>query len=315
MSTLHHTETQIEVYKGNFFTSKLSGTRKNKHSPIVITFDLDETLGSFSALDVLWSSIEKYNSNNDNKSTDLLTQDFFNELLDMYPEFLRYGILSILEFLYSKKKKGYCDKIFMYTNNQCSASWCTMIARYFDYKLNTDSELFDQIVCAFKINNQIVELGRSTNNKVYCEFVKCTLLPKKTKMCFIDNTYFREMLHDRVFYIQPMSYRHYLSVDTILQRFFQSSVYKNMFPDSLEVTSHGHGHSPLFNDFLTKQFNKMRYGHSYLMHVREQDLKMNIFVAQKMMYYIKEFFYLSYRKCHTKKLRTSIGRFTRKRYR
>ena len=44
MSTLHHTETQIEVYKGNFFTSKLSGTRKNKHSPIVITFDLDETL-------------------------------------------------------------------------------------------------------------------------------------------------------------------------------------------------------------------------------------------------------------------------------
>jgi hypothetical protein len=290
--------TEIEVYKGATFLSK---TYSSKKSPIVITFDLDETLGSFSDLEILWSAIKKYN-NTGHSHSELVHSDFFNTLLDLYPEFLRYGILSILEFLYAKKKRGHCDKIYIYTNNQCSQDWCYMIARYFDYKLKTDSELFDQMVCAFKINNKIIEIGRTTNNKTYQDFIKCTLLPKKTKLCFVDNTYFPDMINDRVYYIQPMSYLHHLTTSTVVDRFLTSPLCGTVITQSQHF---------LFADFLYKQFYRQR---SYSP-ANKQALEMDIFVAQKMMYYIKEFFYLSTKKMRTRKINYRSGRFTRKKCR
>ena len=59
--------------------------------PKVIVFDLDETLGSFAHLEILWNTLLLYNQNN----------ILFNDLLDLYPEFIRYGIINILEYVYS----------------------------------------------------------------------------------------------------------------------------------------------------------------------------------------------------------------------
>jgi hypothetical protein len=61
----------------------------------VVVFDLDETLGSFGDLFLLWSGIRHFYPE-------------FNQLdalLDIYPEFLRNGILSILSFIHQKKKQ------------------------------------------------------------------------------------------------------------------------------------------------------------------------------------------------------------------
>ena len=59
----------------------------------VVVFDLDETLGYFSQFGQLWNELIP------NKDID------FNELFDLYPEFLRPNIWEILQFLNEKKKK------------------------------------------------------------------------------------------------------------------------------------------------------------------------------------------------------------------
>jgi len=283
-------EEEIQIYKGNHF---LSTVNIKKKTPIVIAFDLDETLGSFADLETLWSSIKSFHPNQSNID--------FNKLLDLYPEFIRYGILPILAFLYQKKRKGICDKIYIYTNNQCPPEWCKFIAKYFDYKLGCETELFDKIICAFKINNKIVEVGRTSHNKSYNDFIKCTILPKKTKLCFVDNTYFIEMVNDNVYYIQPKSYIHHLSSETILDRFLGSDLCRNSLIDTEQY---------LFSDYLYGQFFKRGfYNNTY---VSKKMLETDIIVAQKMMYYIKEFFYVANKKARTKKIKYPIGRFTKK---
>jgi hypothetical protein len=279
---------KYKIYKGKHFSSIFF----YKKVPIVIAFDLDETLGSFADLEILWRTLLSFEKNKDID---------FNKLLDLYPEFLRYGILSILEFIYNKKKKGICDKVYIYTNNQCSPIWCKMIAKYFDYKLTTDIELFDKIISAFKINNKIIEMSRTTHNKTYDDFINCTLLPKKTKICFIDNTYFYEMNNDHVYYIQPFSYRHYLPKNIIIDRFINSKLCHDIIDFNKRY---------IFTDLLYIQFSKEG---SMDIIPTKQMCETDIYVSQKLMYHIKEFFYLSQRKNRTKKIKYPNGRFTKKR--
>ena len=78
----------VEVYKGSNYDKKC------KKSKRVMVFDLDETLGSFGDLYILWSGVKHIHKNFEQ----------FDKLLDLYPEFFRYGIMTILEFLYEKKK-------------------------------------------------------------------------------------------------------------------------------------------------------------------------------------------------------------------
>jgi hypothetical protein len=281
-------EKEILIYKGKTF---FSNNNYYKTVPKVIAFDLDETLGSFADLEILWRTLNSIQKNNPIE---------FNNLLDLYPEFLRYGILLILEFIYNKKKKGLCDKVYIYTNNQCSPEWTKLIATYFDYKLKSDIELFDKIICAFKIDNKIVEFKRTTHNKTHRDFINCTMLPQKTKICFIDNTYFYEMNNDRVYYIQPMSYSHQLSGTDIIDRFIYSDLCKNTFDTDTQY---------ILSDLLYIQFSKQG-----CMNTQEnkKQLEIDIHVSQKLMYHIKEFFYLTQKKNRTKKIKYPIGKFTRK---
>ena len=123
----------VNVYIGKFRLPPpkpkqflLSKTRKQHHLlQKAVVFDLDGTLGSFGDLFHLWKGIQNIYSE---------FSDFYG-LLDLYPEFLRNGILEILEFLVKKKKSGKCTKIYLYTNNQCASDWAPLIANYFCYKI------------------------------------------------------------------------------------------------------------------------------------------------------------------------------------
>lgn len=276
----------LQVYKGECYNKKYI-----KKYQKVITFDLDETLGSFFHLSILWYGLKKIR-----QEPSFDTQLEFNNILDLYPEFLRYGILNILDYLILKKKNGDCDKIYIYTNNNCNPPWVSLITEYFKYKLSVKDDIFDHVICAFKINNKIVELSRTTYDKTYADFIKCTLLPKTTEICFIDNAYFSNMVNEKVYYIKPRSYYHSLSIKTIIDRFLQSPVsneYKNNTKNKVEI-------------FLYDWF--AMNGNEYQPHNIEYD----IVVAQKMMYHIKEFFYLTTRKNKTKKNRARLTRATRK---
>jgi hypothetical protein len=87
----------VQVYKGGLF--RPSRNLRIKSRKKVIVFDLDETIGSFADLEILWTALGELDCFKQ-------TQESFNRLLDLYPEFLRYGILNILDFLQYKKQNG-----------------------------------------------------------------------------------------------------------------------------------------------------------------------------------------------------------------
>jgi hypothetical protein len=260
--------------------------KTKKKQQKVFVFDFDETLGSFGHVYYLWNAIIKTIHN--------VSFDSFKNVMDLYPEFLRYGILVILEFIYYKKIKGKCHKIFIYTNNLCGSNWVNMIIRYISLKIpiiNNDIPLFDKIVCAFKINGRIIETQRTTNKKTYQDFINCTILSKNTEICFIDDTYHDKMIHNKIYYIQPRPYNHNLSKNTILSRLFDN------------IKKWDSKKTEIINNF---NLNRLDY---YIK--SENDKKNDIFISQKMMYLIKEFFYISSINTTLKKNKR-WGKFTRK---
>lgn len=277
---------EIQLYKGKYYNRKRSKTNGR-----VIAFDLDETLGSFTDLEILWSSLQHY--------TKKYIPVDFNALLDLYPEFLRYGILHIIEFLIQKKKTGQCKQIYIYTNNQCKYNWVDLISTYFDYKLKTSTPIFDKIIRAFRIGNTRIEPNRTSTSKKFSDFIKCTLLPIKTEVCFVDNYEYKDMKTDRVYYIQPYSYTHHLSTQDIIKRFINSDIYNTI------TNEHHILHRHIADYFIIR--NHITNGNPMI-----QDLKRDIVVAQKIMYHLKEFFYLTTKRRRTQKKQINIGHITRK---
>ena len=276
----------VKIFKGNAYTQSKSSNIKNSQK--IITFDLDETLGSFGDLYILWKGINIYI----NHTIDDII--LFRELIELYPEFIRYGILNILGFLYHKKLSGKCSKIFLYTNNQCNEEWSYLITQYLSHKIGAGSNLFDKIICAFTLNKKQIQSLRTTNKKTYPDLIRCTLLPKTAEICFIDNTYYSRMLHERVYYIQPKSYIHSLSSYEIIDRFISKwTLFK--LPVDFESTLNEWF---LMNGGIHTKYNT--------------DISIDLSVSQKIMYYIKEYFLLSTKSQKTKKIVLALGRFTRK---
>ena len=187
-------DNNCQVFLGSSYVS-ITETKHFYLPEKIIVFDLDETLGSFGDLFILWSGIKH------------LFEDFdrFDDLADMYPECIRFGVLTILEYLYKKKQKKQCQKIYIYTNNQCSGDWVKKITQYLCSKVrrsyqthegiaNLPTEpLFDKLICAFRINNKSVEVLRSSHKKSMHDLINCTLLSKEADICFIDDVEHQEM--------------------------------------------------------------------------------------------------------------------------
>jgi len=267
----------VQVFKGSSFT------KNNSKPPAkIITFDLDETLGDFGDMCFLWQMIEPH------IPTFMTKKEVFKKLMDLFPECVRPGIPSILEFLYKKKKAGLCSHVFLYTNNQKSREWVELLLEYFE--INTPG-LFDQAICAFKIQDQRVEPMRTTHSKTYNDLIRCTLLPKNAQICFVDNTYHPKMVHERVYYIQPRSYEHGLSGDEMVKRIAKWNMFSIPTSDFDEIIS-----SFLHRKGIENHFPK----------------RSSLAVSQKMMYYLKEYFLLSAKQPKTKKIGWTLGRFTRK---
>lgn len=279
--------TIYNIYKGKQFHKK-----RLKRTSRVIAFDLDETIGSFTDLEVLWSALQEY--------TDLHEPVNFNHLLDLYPEFLRYGIIPILKYLIEKKNTGECSNIYIYTNNQCGPEWVEMITQYLDYTLKTKTPIFHQIISAFKINNLRIEPSRTTHSKTHSDFIRCTLMPKNTEIFFLDDAHFPEMKQSRVYYIQPKSYVHHLSTKDIVNRFISSK---------LCLTIHNASTS-LLNSYLLTYFIQRDIFSNGNPHIRQ--LETDILVAQKIMYHLRDFFFIANKNAKTKKAKQRIGRTTRK---
>ena len=198
----------------------------------IVVLDVDETLGYFVELGIFCDALTQNAWNNDA----MAQYTHFNNLMDAFPEFLRPNILDILRYLKVKKDKNECCGVMVYTNNRGPRAWVEHIIKYMETKLG--APLFDQIVAAFKINGKIIEMGRTTHDKTYDDFVRCTKLPSNVEVCFLDDQMHAHMEHGQVYYINLKPYVHQLSVQTLMDRFAQNSALRSTTPVGMDELRH-----------------------------------------------------------------------------
>ena len=181
-----------------------------------VVFDLDETIGHFSQPYKFWFHLKKF------LNSEAIHEKYFFNFLDLFPEFFRPNILKIFKYLKKKKISGACDYVMIYTNNNGPSNWVNIIRSYIHKKLNY--ELFDQIIRAFKVDGQIVELCRTSHGKSYRDFLSCTKLSYNTQMCFVDDQHHPEMEHENVWYIYVQPYMYNVSYNQIIEKYFKENV-------------------------------------------------------------------------------------------
>jgi hypothetical protein len=110
------------------------------------------------------------------------------------------------------------------------------------------------------------------------------------------------MVNEKVYYIKPRSYCHPLSTRDIINRFVISELGIDLSVQ-MDTTDN-------LYEFIYDWFDLNNVVHSSL---SKQTANIDIFVAQKIMYHVKEFFYLTQRNNKTRKKITRMGnKYSRK---
>jgi hypothetical protein len=242
----------------------------------IVVFDLDETLGYFLEFGMFWDALKEYIKYK-KINTGVLDQELFDNTLDLYPEFSRPNIINILQFLKQKKKEQKCDKIMIYTNNQGPNDWAIKIKNYFENKI--DYRLFDQIIGAFKVNGQHVEICRTTHMKTHKDFVKCSKIPDNAQICFLDDTYYPGMSGKNIYYINIKPYIYDLYFEDIISRFSNSEIINKLNIDIHELTS--------MKEFML-DFMK-RYNYNYV-EKSKHGQEIDIILSKKILHHLHIFF-------------------------
>lgn len=183
---------------------------KEKKPPLIIVFDLDETLGSFLQLGHFCHVLEKHHK------SELDKEEFF-KILDENQEYIRPRIYDLLKLTLEMKNQKVVDGIMIYTNNQGPNRWANSISDYFSYKLN--QPVFDNIIRAFKIDGRIIEPNRTSHDKSYSDLLRCTKLPKNTMVYFIDDVEHPKMVHNNVYYVNVRPYKYHQPMLKLLNKY------------------------------------------------------------------------------------------------
>lgn len=240
----------------------------------IVVFDLDETLGYFTEYGIFWDCLKNYLEAKNKKI--VLNQEDFNNILDLFPEFMRPNIINILNYLKAKKGDKCCHKMMIYTNNQGPREWAHHITQYFEDKL--DFKLFDQIIAAFKVNGKSVEVCRTTHNKTHRDFIKCTRVPKNAEICFIDDMYHPHMANENIYYINIKPYYHDLSFEYMINKFKDSKCGKNIIDAETDID---------FDEFMKSQFKLYNYD---INEKAPQEYNVDKIIGKQIITHLQEFF-------------------------
>jgi hypothetical protein len=244
----------------------------NTNNLKIVVFDFDETLGYFVQLSIFLDCINKYLKSE--LKLPELTQDQFNNLLDLYPEFLRPNIIAILNYLKYKKESKCCNKLMIYTNNQGPKKWASLIISYFETKLK--HKLFDQVISAFKINGKQIEICRTSHEKSHKDFIRCTKLPNTAEICFLDDNYYPQMSHKNVYYINIKPYIHDLPFQELLDRFTKSNILSSEMVDKSD-----------FNKKMLEQFKTYNFD---ITEKNMEEYNIDKILSKKIMVHLQDFF-------------------------
>ena len=172
-----------------------------------IVFDLDETLGYFTELGIIWNCLQSVYSING--------QNNFNELCDLFKdEYFRPGIFKVFSYL---KSKGSNVEVILYTNNTGNLLWLKMILRYMEEKALAPN-LFTTIVPGFKPYAKKGPYSRTSFDKTYHEIIRCAKIPNDAKIIFFDDLAHPGMIHPNVTYHKVKQYHHPLRPTYIINK-------------------------------------------------------------------------------------------------
>jgi len=237
----------------------------------IVVFDLDETLGYFTEYGIFWDSLNKFIQIKNKKE---LTQEDFDSILDLFPEFIRPNIINILIYLKNKKQSKCCHKMMIYTNNQGPIEWSNYIISYFENKIKF--KLIDQIVAAFKVNGKRVEIYRTSHNKSHKDFIKCTKIPENAEICFIDDSFYPEMANDNIYYINIKPYYYDLKFEYMLMKFKESEIGKKII-----------GNDSDFNETMLSEIKRYKYS---VIEKELKELEIDKILGKQIITHLQDFF-------------------------
>ena len=176
------------------------------------------------------------------------------------------------------KKIYFCKtsktKLLIYTNNQAPKDWTYKIKNYIEDRFN--SNIFDQVICAFKVNGKRVEMCRTTHSKTYNDLVKCTEAPKNSTFIFMDDQYHDKMRNELVEYLNIKPYTYHISFVDMINRLVKSDIGSDLIKDDKEV----------FKLNLLKEMKKYRFR---VIKKNETELMVDKAVTKKMMLHLQKF--------------------------
>jgi hypothetical protein len=250
----------------------------------IVVFDMDETLGYFVELGIFWDSLHNYarSINADTKGT--FTQEYFNSVLDIFPEFIRPNILAILQFVKMKKITRQCQSVMIYTNNQGPKEWTYFIKNYFDHKLKY--KLFNHVISAFKVNGKQVEFCRTSHDKTIKDFMRCSKMRENIEICYLDDTYYQGMNTDEVYYIKIKPYVYDLDFDSMIERFIKSPASKKLISDKKETETEREKEKS-FSEFMKENMNNYEFAY---IEKNKEEYEIDKIVAKKTMNHLHFFF-------------------------
>jgi hypothetical protein len=177
----------------------------------VVVFDLDDTIGHFEQLSMFLNGLQLIVDKN-------ISDKYLYKLIDLWPQFLRPGIIELLESIAKIKKRNKCVKVVIYTNNMGPRSWTLIIKRYLERKIN--SNIFDKVITAYRPHKK--HNCRTTHSKTYEDLIRCTGYNKNTEFMFLDDQYHIEMKHPKIKYLHLHPYMYSIPFHKMIDSFIDS---------------------------------------------------------------------------------------------
>lgn len=256
----------------------------NEKIPKVVVFDLDETLGYFTEFGVVWSSIKEFLILFKKiKNVDaIMSQSFFNNCLELYPEFIRPNILPILNYLKHKRESNECNGVMIYTNNQGPDDWSELIKTYFEQKISYP--LFERVIGAFKKGGKRFELNRTTHKKTFDDFIFCARLPRNIEVCFVDDMVHPHMVEENVYYININQYKYNLPLKELFTRLLKSKCRKEIIKNNEDLKNYLTIVDNISIDYTEKNL---------------KEYELDKIISKKTMFYLQTFFNNNWRENNT----------------
>lgn len=178
----------------------------------VIVFDLDDTMGHFEELSIFLGGLK----NIINKK---ITDKYIFKLLDLWPKFLRFGLIEILELIKTYKRQDRSIKVVIYTNNTGPRSWTMLIKQYLEKKMNC--KLFNKVITAYRDCEKTNK--RTTHNKTHADLLRTTKYSKNSKFIFLDDQVHPDMIHNNINYIKLHPYDYGIPFHIMIEQYLHSS--------------------------------------------------------------------------------------------